>query len=178
MPPRTVLLALASAAASALMVGAGAGAAHAAAPDGAVTAPSPSVSTLPAATPGGTPSSPPALAAGDRLTIEVSNAGEGQNGTFELRCNAEGGTTYSGDHPRAREACERLGSFSAGGDNPFAPTSKRALCTMQYGGPATAHITGMWRGRSVDSRFSRADGCEIARWNAAVPILPELAPTA
>lgn len=43
---------------------------------------------------------------------------------------------------------------------------------MIYGGPATAHVTGTWAGRPVDSRFDRADGCQIARWDALVPLLP------
>jgi hypothetical protein len=47
------------------------------------------------------------------------------------------------------------------------------MCTMLYGGPATAHVTGTWAGRPVDARFDRADGCEIARWDALVPLLPE-----
>jgi hypothetical protein len=43
-----------------------------------------------------------------------------------------------------------------------------------YGGPATARVTGMWQGRGVDASFERTDGCEIARWNALVPALPDL----
>lgn len=48
------------------------------------------------------------------------------------------------------------------------------LCTMQYGGSATAHVTGTWAGRPVDARYDRGDGCEIARWDRLVPLLPDL----
>lgn len=39
------------------------------------------------------------------------------------------------------------------------------MCTQQYGGPQRARITGTWRGKKVDARFDRTDGCQIARWN-------------
>lgn len=48
------------------------------------------------------------------------------------------------------------------------------MCTMQYGGPATARVTGTWAGRPVDATYERGNGCEIARWDAMVPVLPEL----
>ena len=34
-------------------------------------------------------------------------------------------------------------------------------------GPQTAVVTGWYLGRAVNSRFSRTDGCEIARWRAS-----------
>ena len=45
------------------------------------------------------------------------------------------------------------------------------LCTQQYGGPQVAVVTGAFHGRTVDSMFSRTDGCEISRWNAMAPLL-------
>jgi hypothetical protein len=45
---------------------------------------------------------------------------------------------------------------------------------MLYGGPATAHVTGTWAGRPVDTRFDRSDGCDIARWDRFVPLLPSM----
>ena len=32
-------------------------------------------------------------------------------------------------------------------------------------------MTGWYLGREVNSRFSRTDGCEIARWRAMAPLL-------
>ncbi|MFD9133570.1 SSI family serine proteinase inhibitor [Streptomyces bottropensis] len=113
----------------------------------------------------------PTLAVGseDRLTVTVRNTGATADGTFELRCHPEGGS-----HPEAREACGRLDRRTTWGTDPFAPVGSGTMCTMQYGGPATAHVTGTWAGRRVDARYDRRNGCEIARWDALVPVLPDL----
>lgn len=105
----------------------------------------------------------------DRLTVKVTEAGDGRDGTFELECHPSGGT-----HPRAEEACSKLDEGTWGKDT-FAPTPADSVCTMQYGGPATAHVTGTWNGRPVDATYNRANGCEISRWDKLVPVLPEVA---
>ncbi|MFF1874120.1 SSI family serine proteinase inhibitor [Streptomyces sp. CB03911] len=105
---------------------------------------------------------------GDRLTVTVSDGGgPASGGTHELLCHPAGG-----DHPAAQEACDRLDSLTVWGRDLFAPVPPDAVCTLQYGGPATARVTGHWAGRPVDARFSRRDGCEIARWDSFVPLLP------
>ncbi|MGW2843451.1 SSI family serine proteinase inhibitor [Streptomyces sp. NPDC001108] len=105
-----------------------------------------------------------------QLTITVSGSGHaGADGVFRLRCAPPGGS-----HPAARAACDRLDELAGRGAAPFAPVARDALCTMQFGGPATARITGTWRGRGVDAAFDRSDGCEIARWNTLRPVLPEV----
>lgn len=111
----------------------------------------------------------PAAEPGDRLTVTVRDAGGGADGTFELRCHPQGGS-----HPDAREACGQLDRRTTWGKDPFAPVGSGTMCTMQYGGPATAYVTGTWAGRRVDARFDRGNGCEIARWDALVPVLPDL----
>jgi hypothetical protein len=103
----------------------------------------------------------------DRLTVKVTDAGEGRDGTYELECHPSGGT-----HPHAQEACGKLDQGRWGRDT-FAPTPADANCTMQYGGPARAHITGTWHGRPVDATYDRSNGCEISRWDKLVPVLPE-----
>ncbi|NGO49199.1 SSI family serine proteinase inhibitor [Streptomyces ureilyticus] len=105
----------------------------------------------------------------DRLTVTVSDAGDGLDGTYELECHPEGGS-----HPDARGACERLDRRTGWGEDPFAPIEPKRMCTMQYGGPATARVTGTWAGRPVNVSYTRGDGCEIARWDAMVPVLPKL----
>ncbi|WP_328495162.1 subtilase-type protease inhibitor [Streptomyces sp. NBC_00414] len=105
----------------------------------------------------------------DHLTVTVSKAGDGKDGTFELDCHPVGDS-----HPDARAACEQLDRNTSWGRSPFAPAQERGMCTMQYGGPATAHVTGTWAGRPVDATYRRGDGCEIARWDALVPVLPNL----
>lgn len=105
---------------------------------------------------------------GDHLTVTVRNAGDGVDGTYELSCHPAGG-----DHPDAAGACAALDRGNRWGKDTFAPTTRDGLCTMQYGGPATAHVTGTWAGRPVDARYDRSNGCEIGRWDRLVPLLPD-----
>jgi len=51
------------------------------------------------------------------------------------------------------------------------PVPDDVACTEQFGGPETATITGTLGGREVDARFARNNGCEIARWEKASPLL-------
>ncbi|MFC8452643.1 SSI family serine proteinase inhibitor [Kitasatospora sp. NPDC057223] len=114
------------------------------------------------------PPGPPAAVGGDHLTVTVSGSdGPAAGGTYELRCHPAGG-----DHPSAQGACDRLDSLTTWGRDLFAPVPPDAVCTLQYGGPATARVTGSWAGRPVDARFSRRSGCESARWDSFVPLLP------
>jgi hypothetical protein len=53
----------------------------------------------------------------------------------------------------------------------FEPVPANIACTQQYGGPETATVKGTLRGERVDARFSRVNGCEIARWSAARDLL-------
>lgn len=53
----------------------------------------------------------------------------------------------------------------------FEPTPRETACTQLYGGPQTATVTGTWDGEQIDARFSRNNGCEIARWKDAAPLL-------
>jgi len=105
---------------------------------------------------------------GDRLTVTVSHSGRA-DGTYELRCHPG-----RGSHPDPAGACGTLDRRTTWGRDPFAPVPPRSLCTMQYDGPATAHVTGTWAGRPVDTTYSRGDGCQIARWDKLVPLLPDL----
>jgi hypothetical protein len=128
------------------------------------------LSALPAAASAGAP--PPVRdedRAGDHLTVTVRHAGDGRDGTFELYCHPGGGS-----HPDARGACAVLDRSTRWGRDAFAPSPPDTLCTMQYGGPATARVTGTWAGRPVDAAYDRGDGCAIGRWDRLVPLLPDL----
>jgi hypothetical protein len=108
---------------------------------------------------------------GDHLTVTVHDAGGGgrADGTYEVLCHPGGGS-----HPDPGAACRTLDRGTTWGKDPFAPVPPGTMCTMQYGGPATAHVTGTWAGRPVDARFDRGNGCEIGRWDALVPLLPDV----
>ncbi|MCX4982211.1 SSI family serine proteinase inhibitor [Streptomyces sp. NBC_00572] len=111
----------------------------------------------------------PLLSPPEALTVTVSESGyPNADGTFELTCDDPAG----GTHPAREHACARLEQLAKAGENPFKPVPADQFCTQVYGGPAVAHITGTWQGRSVDARFSRADGCEIDRWENLEPVLP------
>ncbi|MDO5863230.1 MULTISPECIES: SSI family serine proteinase inhibitor [Paenarthrobacter] len=73
------------------------------------------------------------------------------------------------NHPTAAAACEVLKNYPAL-LNP-APVKTDQACTMQFGGPETATVTGAVDGTEVDAKFSRTDGCQIALWDAAGSIL-------
>ena len=104
-----------------------------------------------------------AAAALTALSIAFSPGGGGTAKHRTLRCAPAGGTL-----PHATEACRRL----AGLANPFAPVPKDAVCTQIYGGPQTARVAGRFRGRFVWVRFTRRNGCEIARWNRVRFLFP------
>ncbi|MEV7080269.1 SSI family serine proteinase inhibitor [Streptomyces sp. NPDC093516] len=105
----------------------------------------------------------------DHLTVTVRDAGGGTDGTYELYCDPAGGS-----HPDPRGACATLQRDTRWGQDLFAPAPEGGFCTMQYGGPATAHVTGTWAGRPVDATYDRRDGCGIARWDRLVPLLPDM----
>lgn len=89
--------------------------------------------------------------------------------THSLECDPAGG-----DHPQPPEACDVLDEAGA---SIFEPVPGDQACTMVFGGPQTATVSGTYRGRPVDAEFDRADGCEIERWETlgttffAVPML-------
>ncbi|MGX1504694.1 UNVERIFIED_CONTAM: hypothetical protein RKD43_003319 [Streptomyces graminofaciens] len=104
----------------------------------------------------------------DRLTVIVSASGNTRtDGRYELECGPAGGT-----HPSAESACSRLEELAREQQDPFAPVAEDQMCTQQFGGPATARVTGTWQGRQVDAIFDRSNGCEISRWQTLEPVLP------
>ncbi|MFJ9466198.1 SSI family serine proteinase inhibitor [Streptomyces caniferus] len=104
----------------------------------------------------------------DHLTVTVHRSGSAAtNGTFELYCHPGGG-----NHRNIKGACAKLDGMTKWGKDPFAPVPQGVNCTMMYGGPAIAHVTGTWAGRPVNADFRRTNGCEISRWSRFEPLLP------
>lgn len=113
--------------------------------------------------PGG--SAPGAAVPGaDRVTV-VQDAGAGTPSVrYSLQCSPPGGT-----HPRAAAACAHL----AGLADPFRPLAADRSCSLLFGGPDRASVTGTWHGRPVDLQLSRTDGCRIAQWQSLGPLLDQ-----
>jgi hypothetical protein len=97
------------------------------------------------------------------LVVEIHRGG-GPTETYTLTC----GTTVTGNHPDGAAACAHLATLK----NPFAPIPGDLMCTQIYGGPQTAHVTGRWKGKTVDLKLSRTDGCRVAQWASLGPLLP------
>jgi hypothetical protein len=90
---------------------------------------------------------------------------------FRLSCrggeNAPGGATLP--VPNKAAACRKLLRLGAGG---FAPVPSNVACTAIYGGPAIAEVGGLLNGQLLKARFTRTDGCQIARWDRFKFLLP------
>lgn len=101
------------------------------------------------------------------LQISVKATPEETAKTSTLAC--KGGSPLDGSSvgdPAA--ACAAVQKF---GSSLFSPTVPERQCTMQYGGPQTAQITGTVNGKSVAKSFSLINGCEIADWNSFAAVL-------
>ncbi|MGO4804316.1 serine protease inhibitor [Arthrobacter sp. 2MCAF15] len=102
------------------------------------------------------------------LTVCLTEAPGGPEYMFRLEAD-DGGPSAASTLPDPAAA---LDAVRRHGEAIFFPQpGPPRLCTQQYGGPQTAVVTGWYLGRQVNSRFSRTDGCEIARWRALAPLL-------
>jgi hypothetical protein len=98
------------------------------------------------------------------VLVEIHRGGGAPAESYRLTC----GSTVTGNHPNGAAACAHLLAMK----DPFAPIPADAMCTMIYGGPQTAHVTGRWKGKPVDLALSRVDGCRIEQWGRLGPLLP------
>jgi hypothetical protein len=86
------------------------------------------------------------------LTVTVE-----PGGTENVRC----------DTAEDSEVCGALADIKPA---TFEPVPGNVACTQQYGGPETATVKGTLDGKEIDAEFSRVNGCEIERWEAAAPL--------
>lgn len=94
-----------------------------------------------------------------RATLEISVWARGTDGpvrTWTLRCPP------AGTQPAAARACSRLDALGA---DAFKPVPHGVACAQLYGGPEVAEVRGTFRGRRIQTRFSREDACRIERWD-------------
>jgi hypothetical protein len=105
----------------------------------------------------------PVPADSTRLVVVVTRA-QPEPIRIELRC----GGTRPCDHGRM----SRLGAtLDRAGD-------RTRACTLVYGGPEQAHVTGTLEGRPVDVSLTRADGCGIADYEVLFAALGREPPLA
>lgn len=150
-PPRTVL---AFAAAALLLAGC--------ADSTPGTSPS---SSEPASSPASSAATSPAAATS--LSVELMADGEAVTDTWTLECDGANPVGESGA-PDPAAACAAL---AEGGTGLFAEPGTDVACTMQYGGPQRASVSGTVDGEEVDAEFAASDGCQISRWEALSGLL-------
>jgi hypothetical protein len=122
-----------------------------------------------------------ALAAAGCMGGRSSSSGSGSAGTtsLEISVTLGGKDTLTklwtlqcptgATLPQPERACSRLDEL----DDPFGPVPKGVACTEIYGGPQVAEVRGTFRGEPVNTRFTRTNGCEIARWNSVRFLFPD-----
>lgn len=108
----------------------------------------------------------PAPPRGTQLEITVWPKGEGSGSPLRTTLSCD---PASGDVADPEAGCAAI---AAKGASLFEPTPAGRSCTELYGGPQEARVTGSVFGQGVNSRFSRTDGCEIARWDAITSLVP------
>ncbi|MFJ4171338.1 serine protease inhibitor [Paenarthrobacter sp. NPDC089714] len=115
------------------------------------------------------PSLPPATPGqgNAELSITFLASPEATPQNYTLVC-AGGVPAAESKHPTAAAACEALKTYPT---LLTAPVPADQNCTMQFGGPETATVTGSVDGTEVNRKFSRTDGCQIAQWDAASVLL-------
>lgn len=125
--------------------------------------PTPSVPTSPST------GSPGAAGGGNAdLTIVIKPSETAAAVTYTLTCSG-GDPSGQPAHPDPAGACAAL---LANGSLLFQqPPPTDQACTMQFGGPETATVTGTVDGRAVNSTYTRANGCNINEWDSVVDIL-------
>jgi hypothetical protein len=97
-----------------------------------------------------------------KLTVQV-NLGIGTWERWSLNC-----LPTSGTHPNRAKACALLSSKN--GKSVLLPIPKDKACSMIFGGPEMAKVDGISNKRSVHIKFNQSNGCEIAKWKAAIAL--------
>jgi hypothetical protein len=105
-----------------------------------------------------------------RLTVDFTRRGGSGHQVAHVRCAAAGnrvdGFLRAVGAPRACAAARRIAGLLASGPDPH------RACSQIYGGPERALVTGTVGGRRIRHGFSRTNGCGVAEWRRAMPLLP------
>lgn len=113
-------------------------------------------------------SGPPASQTTADLQVSIRSNGTEESSHYHLLCSGVAALPAS-EHPNADAAC----ALVARQPQLLAGSKSRVdeACTMQYGGPAIAVVSGTLEGRAIERRFDRRDGCGISDWQSALPLL-------
>ena len=104
------------------------------------------------------------------LQVSIRADGTVESVHYRLVCDGAASLPET-QHPNAAQACELVQANPALLANPKPGVNE--ACTMQYGGPAVAVVSGTLDGRVVNREFNVRDGCGISDWDAALPLLVE-----
>lgn len=113
----------------------------------------------------------PAAQAADTVKLRIRyDDGAGRVRIAHVTCTAK--TQRADGYLRtiARSACRRARSQA---DFLAARPDPSRTCTEIFGGPQKARITGTIGDRKISRRFARSDGCALADWERARPLLPK-----
>lgn len=113
-------------------------------------------------------SSPEAPAARLELSVTLTDGGVPQEAT--LTCPGNGTTGYLAE---MQDACTVVEDVK---DVLSTLPPEDQICTMEYGGPQRATVTGEVDGEDIQRTFLRNDGCRIQEWDSLVPLLPAASP--
>jgi hypothetical protein len=117
-------------------------------------------------------SAAPAAAPKPNVSLRIAaNDGSGRASPARLTCRGDVATSTGYLRYRPVTACRharKIAAFLAA-----RPITTRP-CTQEYGGPQTARVRGSIGSRSIDRRFARRNGCEIADWARAGTLVPRL----
>ena len=104
------------------------------------------------------PAAAPAPATNLLVTVDADGKGPDAPKALRVRC----------EQCSVDDTCQVVATMPPGAWKPVRP---RQVCTDIFGGPETARVTGTLAGSPLAARFSRQNGCEIARWQLAAPLL-------
>ena len=96
------------------------------------------------------------------LTLDVDGSGGEPPRRASLSCPGGGGP-----------ACDAVAALPA---DPAAPVPAQTACTEIYGGPETVALEGTLDGEPVDATLTRANGCEVERFDRFAKVLEQLFP--
>lgn len=108
-----------------------------------------------------------ASAGAPKANLVIQYQPAASNASLKLTVVCVGSRATAGTHPNRKSICALLAKK---GSKIFAPTPTGTACSMIYGGPETARVTGTIGSTKVKAAFSRTDGCQVARWLAALPL--------